>query len=535
MGPKPRLREHLKSGEHIAFHNLARDSQNDILKGQDGALEVVPSDGTWRADALARICKIISVSIWLNYVLMVKDVGPWGVKLEAIANDVIISPVMTRQHQQTPLVSEVYQLKRHSINSRSEIIFLREDDVVYFPSVESRLALILDFDEIQVNSSVPAEASELQDLDPPLLASKKLSQEQSSSKNDEVIIVHSNPQHALPLPRSTPILSVSRSEVVEETPASKHKQFRFVETSSFTASRQESEVTGDYSVIFLHYNEQVEGPQLLNGSADPKHSHPSIEPLTSHSQSSDNEVQRFSTASAGMSQHKPAASDNGAIEDTGLTGEHQSHSTTSQEMPESPEDDDIPTSAEPSFNPTSDFTPIVRFSDVAGGAEDSTEDEDEHEEIPRRGRRVLEGVHIPSPNKSAKKRPSPSPSIMLDTDEEVRGPLYTRRLIKRTKTTNDRSQDSRLEEIVVDTRLQGSISKVRRQSLSDTAEIPTPVVPQASQKLIAEKDLYNHEEPPRVVFSNSTVSDKTQLLKFLHKHGGSVVDKVSETDSNVLW
>lgn len=405
--------------------------------------------------------------------------------------------------------------------------------MVYFPSVESRLALVLDFDEIQVNSSAPAEALGLQDLDPQLLASKKLSQEQSFFKNDEVIIVHSNPQHALPLPGSTPIPSVSRSEVVEETPASKHKQFRFVETSSFTASRQESEVTGDYSVVFLHYNEHAEGPQLLNGSADPKHSLPSIEPLTSRSQSSDNEVERFSTALASVSQQKPTASDNGAIEETGPIEEHHSHSTASQEMPESPEDD-IPTSAEPSFNPTSDFTPILGSSGVAGGTEDSTEDEDEPE-MPRRGRRVLDGVHIPSPNKSAKKRPSPSPSIMSDTDEEVRGLLYTRRPIKRTKTTNDHSQDSRLEEIVVSTRLQGSIPIVQRQSLSDTAETPTPVVPQASQKSIAEKDLYNDEEPPRVVFSNSTVSDKPQLLKFLNKHGGSVVDKVSETDSNVLW
>ena len=429
---------------------------------------------------------------------------------------------------------EVYRLKRHSISSRSEIIFLREDDVVYFPSVESRLALVLDFGEVQVNSSAPAEAPGLQDLDPQLLASKKLSQEQSFFKNDEVIIVHSNPQHALPLPGSTPIPSVSRSEVVEETPASKHKQFRFVETSSFTASRQESEVTGDYSVVFLHYNEHAEGPQLLNGSADPKHSLPSIEPLTSRSQSSDNEVERFSTALASVSQQKPTASDNGVIEETGPIEEHHSHSTASQEMPESPEDD-IPTSAEPSFNPTSDFTPILGLSGVAGGAEDSTEDEDEPEEMPRRGRRVLDGVHIPSPNKSAKKRPSPSPSIMSDTDEEVRGLLYTRRPIKRTKTTNDHSQDSRLEEIVVGTRLQGSIPIVQRQSLSDTAETPTPVVPQAPQKSIAEKDLYNDEEPPRVVFSNSTVSDKPQLLKFLNKHGGSVVDKVSETDSNVLW
>ena len=430
-------------------------------------------------------------------------------------------------------MSEVYRLKRHSINSRSEIIFLREDDVVYFPSVESRLALVLEFDEIQVNSSAPAEAPGLQDLDPQLLASKKLSQEQSFFKNDEVIIVHSNP-HALPLPGSTPIPSVSRSEVVEETPASKHKQFRFVETSSFTASRQESEVTGDYSVVFLHYNEHAEGPQLVDGSADPKHSLPSIEPLTSRSQSSDNEVERFSTALAGVSQQKPTASDNGAIEETGPIEEHHSHSTASQEMPESPEDD-IPTSAEPSFNPTSNFTPILGLSGVAGGAEDSTEDEDEPEEMPRRGRRVLDGVHIPSPNKSAKKRPSPSPSpsIMLDTDEEVRGLLYTRRPIKRTKTTDDHSQDSRSE--IVDTRLQDSIPKVQRQPFSDTTETPTPVVPQASQKSIAEKDLYNDEEPPRVVFSNSTVSDKPQLLKFLNKHGGSVVDKVSETDSNVLW
>ena len=426
-------------------------------------------------------------------------------------------------------------MKRHSINSRSEIIFLREDDVVYFPSVESRLALILDFGEIQVNSSAPAEASELQDLDPQLLESKKLSQEQSFSKNDEIIIVHSNPQHALPLSGSTPIPSVSRSEVVEETPASKHKQFRFVETSSFTASRQESEVTGEYSVVFLHYNEHAEGPQVLDGSADPKHSLPSIEPLMSRSQSSDNEAERFSTASAGVSQQKPTASDNSAIEETGPTEEHQGHSTASQKMPESPEDDDIPISAKPSFNPTSDFTPILRLPDVAGGAEDSTEDEDEPEEMPRRGRRVLEGVHIPSPNKLAKKRPSPSPSIMSDTEEEVRGLLYTRRPIKRTKTTNDYSQDSRLEEIVVDAHLPGSIPKAQRQSLSDTAETPTSVVPQALQKSIAEKDLYNHEKPPRVVFSNSTVSDKPQLLKFLHRHGGYVVDKVSETDSNVLW
>lgn len=485
-------------------------------------------------------------------------------------------------------MSEIYRLKRPSLRNRSEIVFLREDDVVHFPSTESRLALTLDFDDIQVNSSAPAESSEVQDLDPQSLPSKRLSQGGILSRDNEVVIEHSDPQHFVPLPKSTPIPSVSRSEVVEETPASRHKQFMFVENSSFTAPQQESEATGDCSISFLHYSEHAEGPQLLDESANPKRSMASIEPFINASQGSENGVQKFSTPPAGVSQQQRTASEHSVIEETGSTDDDQDHSVL-LEMPESIENMDTSPSVEPPSNMICGPLPLLRSSDAAsftkdnmgpslsstrsrpvtrssnetgstedsmecplestrsplvttssnviGSTEDSMEDKDEElEETPRQGRRVVDGVHIPSPNKSAKKRPSPGPSSTLDTDEEeVRGLRYTRRPIKRTKMVDGDSQDSRLDEIVVDTRLQGSIPKVQRRGLSDTAETPTPVALQASQRSAAEKDLYDVEEPPRVVFSNSTVSDKPQLLKFLHQHGGSVVDKVSENNSNVLW
>ncbi|KAF2835435.1 hypothetical protein M501DRAFT_988958 [Patellaria atrata CBS 101060] len=71
-----------------------------------------------------------------------------------------------------------------------------------------------------------------------------------------------------------------------------------------------------------------------------------------------------------------------------------------------------------------------------------------------------------------------------------------------------------------------STSVSRKRSISAISE-DEPATPRASQrsKHSSSADKYTGD-PPKVLFSNSTVSDKPQLLKFLRNQGGSVTDKV---------
>ncbi|KAF2816854.1 uncharacterized protein BDZ99DRAFT_564685 [Mytilinidion resinicola] len=125
------------------------------------------------------------------------------------------------------------------------------------------------------------------------------------------------------------------------------------------------------------------------------------------------------------------------------------------------------------------------------------------------------------------KRSSP---VDLDGDNlDARGPPS-----KKRRTSNDDSQDSRIEEIVVDTNTRQSrqanfprkTSKSRKRSSSPIANHL-----RSSQNTVTESQLYELSAP-RVAFSYSTIPDQKKFMAFLEMHSGKKVEAVK--DANIL-
>jgi hypothetical protein len=79
-----------------------------------------------------------------------------------------------------------------------------------------------------------------------------------------------------------------------------------------------------------------------------------------------------------------------------------------------------------------------------------------------------------------------------------------------------------------------SVSKGKRR-LSDANEVPqaTPSRSQRLKQSVVDDSDFTFD-PPRVAFSNSTINETGQHVKFLKKHGGVIVDDVSNK-CNILW
>ncbi|KAF2654609.1 hypothetical protein K491DRAFT_659771 [Lophiostoma macrostomum CBS 122681] len=146
-------------------------------------------------------------------------VGPWGVKLKALDAEFGISSAHTGPTEPSYLLNT-------STSESSEIILLRKDDKVCVPRVNKRLILKHNSAEVQVNSSVAADAevpeSEKHQVDSELL--RHLEQDEASDTQDEdldqpqmaVAATHSKKAE---VSRTTPTASVPRTQVVQETPA----------------------------------------------------------------------------------------------------------------------------------------------------------------------------------------------------------------------------------------------------------------------------------------------------------------------------
>ncbi|KAF2503276.1 hypothetical protein BU16DRAFT_577098 [Lophium mytilinum] len=165
----------------------------------------------------------------------------------------------------------------------------------------------------------------------------------------------------------------------------------------------------------------------------------------------------------------------------------------------------------------------------AGDAEDASGHNEEDLKPTREPPPRQKGVSVII-RKTHSKRSSP-----VDLDGEsfeaatVRGPPS-----KRRRTSKTESQDSRIEEIVVDTTARPSKRTNLPSKASKTGKrSPSPVVNylRSSQNTVSESQLYE-SQLPRIAFSNSTIMEEEKIVKFLDKHGGKLVDEM--TEANIL-
>jgi hypothetical protein len=135
-------------------------------------------------------------------------VGPFGVKLEAIADTVTILP--GQLHMNGPPIAK-FQLQPRS-EELSEAIFLRHGDVLGFSTSESNLTCRWTDSQIQVNSSAAVDINAV-------VETPGDDTEDEGSKDPTIDAVLLNQKQPQPQPRATPQLSNQRSvTVVQETP-----------------------------------------------------------------------------------------------------------------------------------------------------------------------------------------------------------------------------------------------------------------------------------------------------------------------------
>jgi hypothetical protein len=138
----------------------------------------------------------------------------------------------------------------------------------------------------------------------------------------------------------------------------------------------------------------------------------------------------------------------------------------------------------------------------------------------------------------SRKRPSPAIQEPESENETVgRSGKRARRMVP---SDND-TQDSRMSNIVVDTSPAPVTAKKgrKRKSAFMEHEEPTEKTPsrsqRSSQRSVSVQDAGAYSgDTPRVATSNSSITDKSQAVKFLKKQGGCLVDSIKEP-FNVLW
>jgi hypothetical protein len=141
----------------------------------------------------------------------------------------------------------------------------------------------------------------------------------------------------------------------------------------------------------------------------------------------------------------------------------------------------------------------------------------------------------------SKKRPSPPMDEEPNSDDEPKERSTKR--ARRTAPSDNDTQDSRLSNIVVDTSPAPAPSTAKkgrkRKSVVKEIEELTETTPSRSQRSSQRSISAPTAEPysgdaPCVSTSNSSITDKSQAVKFLKKQGGSLVESGKES-FNVLW
>ncbi|KAH9866153.1 hypothetical protein J1614_008717 [Plenodomus biglobosus] len=144
------------------------------------------------------------------------------------------------------------------------------------------------------------------------------------------------------------------------------------------------------------------------------------------------------------------------------------------------------------------------------------------------------------PQRASRKRDSPTTNDE-DHDDDKRSIIRSNKRTKRDVDDQNDTQDSRMSNIDVDeTKKSKTVvvakGKKRKSEVSETRAESPPRSQRSSQRsnaTVANGTPY--EGPaPRVAVSNSSITKTSQAVKFLKKHGGSLIESTEEP-FNILW
>jgi hypothetical protein len=358
----------------------------------------------------------------------------------ALRDGIQIKPGRTHlQPTKDDMPVESYNLKPLS-DGHAEIIFLRENDRILLSKTTASIKLAWDSSEIQVNSSMNGE--EIPESDD---VHTKEDEETEDEDLDRTVAT------IRPISHSTPMPSIARSDVIQETP---------------TADRV-NQMT-DFSVSVNNRTDAVDntpppGNTVWNAASE-----------------------TFSTA---LTKPIEVATEN--VEETQL----QVEESLLEDPPEAAAGDSTPNSS------------------------DGKSVTEAMPEFQRSTKKMHPAVMITKKfHRPILKRKSPVPDIETLSNASSSG-----RPSKRIKKNDDGDSD----EVVKPT-----VKRKKRVTLD--VQDTTPKSTRGSPPSTADEGLYKGSKP-RVALSNSGIPTTGNTIKFLKKHGGSLVENVKGDACNILW
>ncbi|KAJ4364907.1 hypothetical protein N0V95_000554 [Ascochyta clinopodiicola] len=362
---------------------------------------------------------------------------PGGAKLQAI-DTLLILPGYLQPNLHSLVVTDPrdvsYQLEPTS-DDRSEIIILRDGDVITSPKTTDSVACVYRAPEVQVNSS----AAELDDAEP----------------------------------------LESKGGVADDTPG----------------DETEDEVTLDDTITEVPVTQPVTQPTKSQPSATPRL--PEQRSLL---------VQETPTADRvlGMNEYDPA-----------------------------PENEGRPVTFTP---PPLAAIPVAETFSTArtGQSPKSTVQESINIESFTDRKRPQGSPEVRVGGRRSKKRASSASSPEPDMSVEGRSTKRAKRTVPNKEVEDDIAQNSPFDDINADPSRKTYSSKGKRRALELPETTPSKSARSSQRSATATSAVAYEGEPPRVATSNSAIKDGSSTVKFLRKHGGTLVASV-EDKCNVLW
>lgn len=401
-------------------------------------------------------------------------------------DDLGIQPAHARLDLSSKLPRELYKLQKID-SGRTEVIFLRENDRIHFSKISINLTLKYEPAEVQVNSSVPADAEIPESADlrtssetPKIEAPDHLTETEDEDLDKTIAGTASN---FLPS-GTTPAPSMSRTEIVQETPAAN----RIRPLNEFSA---------------------VEKPEE---SSDAVANTPPVEDVSA--------AEIYSTAPIKQNGNAPATDANrGAL-------------TVVTEVAE-----DIKSPSKSAESPSQIANGVSSSQNKKPPKSSHTDEDDEAFESLPKPTDVDPGgskLYVSKKTYSGRKRGRPKRIPLLQDSDDSDAEHTPTRSSKRSKKEEeeDDTQDSIKSSINVAASATKSTTSRSKGLIGTDVQNKTPSKRSRASPIDSD-ELYTGPKPV-VAFSNSKIPDMPELMKFLRSHGGTMVEHVQEGECNML-
>lgn len=137
-------------------------------------------------------------------------------------------------------------------------------------------------------------------------------------------------------------------------------------------------------------------------------------------------------------------------------------------------------------------------------------------------------------DRSSRKRQSAAASPEHKPSADSRSSKRAKTTVADDEAESDTVQPSPLDDLNANPSRQTYSAKAKRRVLQPPVTTPSKSARSSQRSATAANASAYEGEPPRVAISNSAIKEGGSVVKFLRKHGGTLVNSV-EDDCNVLW